>query len=265
MNLDLRDTNITNVGLAQLRTMTQLKRLYLAGTYVNDEGLDHLFGLKQLVDLDLGGPHVTPNGVARLQAALPGCRIQADYYGPEEKQPPAVEWPADFRPTRAALIARIKELRGQCGADGNDAGTPIQKLRLKEVRIGDRSLLRLLDELPELEILQLIDIPVGNDFVRGLVRCPRLRELTLDNSFVTDRGIGDIARLPSIRRLGFVGTRLTDTGLLRLSTMSALEYLDVSVTHVTDAGIATLQGSLPNCRVNTKEHDELNERELPRN
>jgi len=53
----------------------QLKRLSLATSGMTDAGLDHLAGLTNLEELNVTGTKVTADGIARLQAALPKCKI----------------------------------------------------------------------------------------------------------------------------------------------------------------------------------------------
>ncbi len=76
--LNLNDTKITDVGLAQVRALTTLRRIALARTGISDNGLQHLSISTHLTDLDLHRTKVTPTGVAALQIALPACKINWD-------------------------------------------------------------------------------------------------------------------------------------------------------------------------------------------
>ncbi|MFN0130004.1 MAG: hypothetical protein ACKV19_25345 [Verrucomicrobiales bacterium] len=99
--LALSDSQITDAGLRQLATLTQVERLLLDGnpaitddgivalavmkqlrtlrlsrTPVTDAALTPLTALRRLESLELVGcPGVTPEGMAAIQAALPKCRI----------------------------------------------------------------------------------------------------------------------------------------------------------------------------------------------
>ena len=55
--------------------MTQLEQLGLRGTQVTDAGLAHLKSLTKLESLDLQDTQVTDASVAELQKALPKCYI----------------------------------------------------------------------------------------------------------------------------------------------------------------------------------------------
>ena len=55
--------------------LKHLARLSLSGTKITDAGLDTLAKIATLENLDLGGTKVTAAGVAKLQAALPKCKI----------------------------------------------------------------------------------------------------------------------------------------------------------------------------------------------
>lgn len=67
--------NISDAGLSHLRGCARLKALNLDQTPITDAGLVHLAELKSLEDLRLSGTKVSEAGVAKLQAALPKCKI----------------------------------------------------------------------------------------------------------------------------------------------------------------------------------------------
>ena len=73
--LDLANTKITGQGLEGLKYVPQLKVLFLNNTAVDDSGLEHIAVLHQLQRLYLTGTQVTDEGVAKLQQALPNCKI----------------------------------------------------------------------------------------------------------------------------------------------------------------------------------------------
>jgi hypothetical protein len=75
IDLHLGCPTLTDLFLSELGELKRLERLSLAGSKVSDEGLKHLSGLTNLKDLDLTGTKVTEEGVARLQKALPKCKI----------------------------------------------------------------------------------------------------------------------------------------------------------------------------------------------
>lgn len=62
-------------ALALLAELRGLKRLSLEGLPVTDNDLMHLKSLAELQRLDLSYTEVTADGVARLQQALPNCKI----------------------------------------------------------------------------------------------------------------------------------------------------------------------------------------------
>lgn len=73
--LRLGGTGVTDAGLPRLAELTRLQWLELSYTKVTDGGLERLVGLNQLHELHLEGTHVTDGAVAKLQRALPNCKI----------------------------------------------------------------------------------------------------------------------------------------------------------------------------------------------
>ena len=87
--LHLEKTGIGDAGLAHVKGLTNLEYLNLYGTKVTDAGLDQLAGLTNLKNLYLWQSQVTDAGVAKLQAALPNCKIDNGW-----KEPAATPQPA---------------------------------------------------------------------------------------------------------------------------------------------------------------------------
>ena len=74
-NLRLFGTQITDAGLKELVKRQQLTALDLGSTHITDAGLKEFPKLKMLRSLNLNDTKVTRMGVARLQKALPKCKI----------------------------------------------------------------------------------------------------------------------------------------------------------------------------------------------
>lgn len=70
----MNNTQITDVGLGMLRNLNP-RLLRIAGTQVTDKGLEHLMHMTNLEELYVGQTKVTPAGRARLEKALPKCKI----------------------------------------------------------------------------------------------------------------------------------------------------------------------------------------------
>ncbi len=74
--LSLMGNQITDAGLEHLTPLKSLEWLSLADTQITDVGLKHLESFDSLKELTLPAFTTTPAGVAKLQKALPLCRIQ---------------------------------------------------------------------------------------------------------------------------------------------------------------------------------------------
>ncbi|MCE9554664.1 MAG: hypothetical protein K8T91_15010 [Planctomycetes bacterium] len=73
--LKLCTTKVTDYGLRHLKGLTSLQHLDLAGTEITDAGLEYLEELTNLKYLSLNDTAVTDTGKARLEKALPNCKI----------------------------------------------------------------------------------------------------------------------------------------------------------------------------------------------
>lgn len=73
--LELDQTAVTDAALEALKPAENLRRLTCSGTQISDAGLEHLAGLTKLRQLNLTGTKVTEAGLAKVQAALPDCKV----------------------------------------------------------------------------------------------------------------------------------------------------------------------------------------------
>ncbi len=67
--------DVTDAGLEHLNGFSRLEELQLDNTQITDAGLEHVGNLTQLRTLSLVNSEVTAAGVAKLQQALPNCKI----------------------------------------------------------------------------------------------------------------------------------------------------------------------------------------------
>ena len=68
-------TDVTDSGLKHLACLKRLQDLDLGYAEVTDTGLENLSGLSHLQRLNLKNTQVTTAGIAKLQQALPNCKI----------------------------------------------------------------------------------------------------------------------------------------------------------------------------------------------
>jgi hypothetical protein len=69
---------VTDVGLEQLRDLTQLEHLCLESECLSDDCIVHLVKFPQLKRLTLFNSQISQQGLARLKDALPKCKIRIE-------------------------------------------------------------------------------------------------------------------------------------------------------------------------------------------
>ena len=74
-SVEFYGSKVSGVGMEHLKGLTKLHALNFGRTRVNDAGLEHLKELTRLEQLYLFDTKVTAAGVAKLQQALPNCKI----------------------------------------------------------------------------------------------------------------------------------------------------------------------------------------------
>ncbi|MBL9084285.1 MAG: hypothetical protein JNK76_20965 [Planctomycetales bacterium] len=76
----------------------------------------------------------------------------------------------------------------------------------------------------------------GFDYAKLVEERPEIVVLQMANSDVTDATLAPLARLPKLRTLDIRDTQVTDAGLATLATLPLLEELYLGRTKITDAG-----------------------------
>ena len=100
-----------------------------------------------------------------------------------------------------------------------------------------------LPEMPQLESLQMDEHPQINDEVveQIVARFPRLTQLGLNRTRISDRGLAALAKLKTLRNLSLASTAVTDAGVERLAALP-LESLRLDHTAITDRAAKSLAG-----------------------
>lgn len=75
-----------------------------------------------------------------------------------------------------------------------------------------------------------------------LAKLPRLRQLNLSRSKITDTGMAYLEAMPQLDSIYLEETEITDAGLKSLAGLHRLAFLDLQSNRITDAGLASLGG-----------------------
>ena len=117
--LHLEKTAITDAGLAHLKGLANLEYLNLYGTGVSDAGLANLAGMKNLRNLYVWQTKVTAEGAAAFKKTLPTVNINRG-----EELTVAPPPPAPAAPAAGAIAAAPKDAKPvnlKCPVSGKDA------------------------------------------------------------------------------------------------------------------------------------------------
>lgn len=208
--------NDNDVG--SLKSLGNLRVLGLINAPLTDGCVDKLSELKNLTQLILQGTQVSADGLRRLQAALPNCKIYGGTYNPRRNA------------IRKILMAGGKVTYSSVGI------APTQ--------------LNNFNDLPEDFIVQAIDFEGVRPLQLDGMSVEETSELIL-----TDSGIGltDLRRVakhfPLLTELKVDGTLVPDSELTMFAGLKSLQLLDATRTAVTESGANRLKQAIPNCDV----------------
>ncbi len=228
--------NITDAGLAHLKTLTSLTSIELCGTNITDTGLAHLGNLTSLTSIELYGRNITDAGLVHLSKLtllsslnLSVCRNITD---------------AGL--THLSKLTLLSSLNLSRCDKITDAGllylgtlTSLTSLNLNQTNITDAGLahLKTLTSLTSLDLSQTNITDAGLAHLKTLTS---LTSLNLNYANITDTGLAHLGNLTSLTSIELYRTNITDAGLAHLGNLTSLTSIELYRTNITDAGLAHL-------------------------
>ena len=131
------------------------------------------------------------------------------------------------------FVSKLADLPSEC---------QITSIDLNACRSIDNHSIQWLSDLRSLTALTLSRTPITSLGLRNLKNLPKLVELNLIDTSLTDDGLQFIATLPRLTRLQLDGTQISDEGLPALQNQPELVMLGLANSRVTDAGLKHLSG-----------------------
>jgi len=241
-DLDLRFTQVSDAGLRELVKLPALKKLQLARTRITDSGLPILASARQLEFLTLMETKVTAAGVAKLQNALPKCKILWD--GNYDGDRAVAGWVLSIGGNVVLRLGGGQRVH----VTQRSPRLPQQMFHFVEVHLGwnakvtDDDLNRV-HGLAQLERLQLGNTSISDAGVRQLRDLPALQSVDLAYTNVGDQSLRHLATFPKLTAIQMFGNpRTTNKGLEALKDCKQLTLLKVSGRGITDEGLEHLRG-----------------------
>lgn len=271
----LKQTRVTDQGLAALRRIQTVRSLDLSFTDVGDEGVSLLSDLPELRSLALTGTLITEQSFQifrrmKLESLdISRTRINEESYRKLRDELPATSVTFNPDPLLSALARHGTSDEGwrkalqEVGATGNGrsvkfVGTAITDAALKalvdfeEIEIDScRDIspdgLRILARHPRLRKITIRKVSQANDVgIQFLSQNPALKELELEEVPITDESLKSIARMSGLESLRIAGGRLylSGDGLEALEPLQSLTHLSIENRSQSAEGMALTQGAL---------------------
>jgi WD40 repeat protein len=235
---------VTDKGIAQLKALTDLKRLILTGTRVTDAGMASLESLKNLEVLHLGScSGVSDAGMAHI-AGLTNLQeiVTAPSFGNE-----------GMKQLKGLTKLRKLNLIGNsaitdAGMSALEGKPDLEELNIWDAKVTDAGL-AYLRASTRLTKLDLVGTSITDAGLIHLNEMADLEKLDLSKTGVNGSGFAKTAGLKKLSDLHMARTAVTDESIFQLKSLSGLLFVDVSRTKVTDKGVEALKKLLPNCNV----------------
>jgi Leucine-rich repeat (LRR) protein len=256
--LDLNYSSFDDDGMKQLAGLKKLKVLYLRDTLITDRGMAHLASLNELEELDLYGAPLSDASIRVLAGAkklrrlnLLGSRI------------------TDESAETLAALPLLEDLNLYRTGVGNSALSRLQQrkslrnLDLRYTRVSrggveafrkalPQSRIQFQDTTPETAPPALRDSRPTSSSANAIAEWVRklggraefaegaLREIDLSRTPVTDAQLSYLGSLASLKKLNLESTEAGDLGMSAVARLAGLEQINLSHTLVTDKGLAAL-------------------------
>lgn len=252
--LDVGYTLLSDSALALLKPLANLETLSLSNSQVEGPGVAGLIGLTKLRELNMASTPLKNEGLVDI-AKLTGLeRLSLQYTDISDKGMPSL-----------ASLTNLKVLN-LAGDDIRDAGlktlgglSQIEDLDLSFCRFSENGL-KALGGLANLKRLGLNQTGSNDNAMQYVAAFTKLESLSLEYTEVTDAGFAKLAGLTALAELHLDHVALTDASVKLLSGMSKMHYMDLYHTEFTEQGYENLKKALPNCTINWNKDSTKRER-----
>jgi len=252
---DLRSSWVTDSDMPRLARMSDLKRLDLSLTRISDRGLRELKAAPAIEDLNLYFAElITDEGAATVRNWKHLRRL-------------------NLRGTKITDTT-LEYLSGVTTLEWLDIGwaqitdTGLDQLvslgNLRSLTMGGNKLtdtaLEFLRQMPQIEYLDvggaqrtdsgLWSLLLTETGVQAIASVTELRELRLQGTSITGRGLETLHALAKLERLDLHGCRkLQDRDVPALTGFRHLRRLDLKDSGLNEAAVARVRSALPQCQV----------------
>ncbi|OWK36957.1 Alanyl-tRNA synthetase [Fimbriiglobus ruber] len=252
--LNLSGSSVTDIGLQELKGLTNLTCLNLSLSKISNNCTKTLGGLPGLISLDLGSTPVngkalrdlarmknlsqvrmnrsgiTDTDVLALREAGK-LHLLSDGYAPP-RSPSAVDDVVGLDLSDSALTS--------VGLQEVACFRNLENLNLSKSAVTDTDL-RIVKQLGKLEELDLSDTAVSDTGLEAIQGLDKITSLNLSGTKITDAGMKKLKKYRNLSSLKLENTTVTDAGLLELSGIPRLTDLGLSDTAITDGRLKTLR------------------------
>jgi hypothetical protein len=222
VEVSLRDRPVTEMDLAGIGELPNLRDLDLSGTRMTDGSLHALKAYPNLVNLDLSRTGVTGARLSDLTALKELAELSLAH-------------------TRAAdgACAALAELRGLTTLDLS--GTAVTGVGLDRLKA-----------LPHLRSLNLADTAIADDAVAVLAEF-NLEVLDVSRTRITSRSVPVFRRMKALAELSFAGTKVTPVEAEELKELFGADSLRSGVLDRSDESLGYWpNGSSNDCTSSTR-------------
>lgn len=209
-SISLRDTKISDSGVAHLEALSSLEKLELSSTRVTTDCLDSLIQLPRLVEIEFPKSLLIDENMDRIVRLRQLTHLYAAG--------------SELTDKGLAQIAKLENL---------------ESLTLDSCIVTDAGLVAV-SKLSKLKHLQLRYTKTTDQGLRHLETLSSLKELDLNSTAVSDVGMASISQLTNLNALHLDSTQVTDSGMANLESLKGLEVLSLYETAVGDMGMASV-------------------------
>jgi Leucine-rich repeat (LRR) protein len=219
--LELRETSVTDEGLAALAASSTLKRVeFWNMPQITEDAIPHLAAIRNIEWLAFKGTAVYGPGLKPLQGRLRGLAMGHQQLDIEAFQ---------------EYIVPFGTLNG---------------LDLAGCRVNDEAVKSMSEQMDISGHLHLGFNPnIKGPGLAHIRDMPRIERLLLTRSGIDDEGLAHLRDATHIRALSVSETAITDASVETLTTLTGLVELDVTDTGITEEGLERLRAALPDAKI----------------